>query len=130
MSVGARFGDPRIRILIAEYTWSEAQTYLPRRVQEMRFSDEARGRALLTAALVSADVTTRRVPLRLYQRHEAEARNRIPRDPDDWHTVAVALRYETAIWTHDNHFLGCGIGTLTTDTLLRHIQSGRLPVPQ
>jgi predicted nucleic acid-binding protein len=119
------FALPRLRILIAEYTWSEAQTYLPQRVREMRIEDESRSHALLSAALATAATTTRRVPERLYRQHETEAWDRIPRDPDDGHTVAVALRYGTAIWTQDNDFLGCGIATWTTGTLLRHIASGR-----
>lgn len=122
----ALFGHPRLSILIAAYTWGEAEKYLPQRVHDMRLTDEGRGRTLLAAAETVARTTTRRVPLRLYGRHEAEARDRIPRDPDDWHTVAVALRYGTAIWTQDHHFLGCGIATWTTETLLRHIAAGRL----
>jgi len=53
---------------------------------------------------------------------EIEAKERIPRDPDDWHTVALAIHLEAAIWTQDNDFLGCGCPCWTTDTLISHIK--------
>ena len=53
----------------------------------------------------------------LYAALEDEARRRILRDPDDWHTVALALRLGAAIWTQDGDFLGCGVPTWTTDIL-------------
>ena len=36
---------------------------------------------------------------------------------------ALALAIEAAIWTLDNDFLGCGVATWTTDTLLIHLSS-------
>ncbi len=51
-----------------------------------------------------------------------EAKERIPRDPDDWYTVALAIHLNAAIWTQDNDFLGCGCPTWTTDTLIKHIK--------
>ena len=53
---------------------------------------------------------------------EIEAKERIPRDPDDWHTVALAIHLNTAIWTQDNDFLGCGCPCWTTDTLISHLK--------
>jgi predicted nucleic acid-binding protein len=50
------------------------------------------------------------------------ALKRIPRDPDDAYTVALALLLEADIWTLDSDFLGCGIATWTTETLLLEIQ--------
>lgn len=49
---------------------------------------------------------------------EAEARKRIPRDPNDWEIVALALTLSAAIWTEDYDFLGCGCPTWTTETLM------------
>jgi len=57
----------------------------------------------------------------MYDGYEAVARSRIPRDPDDWHTVALAIATDAAIWTADADFLGCGIATWTTETLLAHL---------
>lgn len=53
-----------------------------------------------------------------YTHLEAEARKRIPRDPNDWETVALALALPAAIWTEDYDFFGCGCPTWTTQTLL------------
>lgn len=55
--------------------------------------------------------------------HLDTARNRIPRDPDDWYTVALALVMNTAIWTSDCDFLGCGCPTWTTETLLIQLRT-------
>lgn len=55
---------------------------------------------------------------------EAIARERVPRDPNDWPTVALALRLGADIWTQDADFLGCGIPTWTTETLMVHLEQG------
>jgi predicted nucleic acid-binding protein len=57
----------------------------------------------------------------VYIHLETEARNRIPRDPNDWSTVALALVLNAAIWTQDCDFLGCGCPTWTTETLLTQL---------
>jgi predicted nucleic acid-binding protein len=53
-----------------------------------------------------------------YAEYEDVARRRVPRDPRDWPTVALALALEAGIWTADTDFLGYGVPTWTTDTLL------------
>lgn len=62
------------------------------------------------------------VPQIEYGYLEIEAKERIPRDPDDWHTVALAIHLGIAIWTQDNDFLGCGCPCWTTDTLISHLK--------
>lgn len=47
-----------------------------------------------------------------YEAYEAEARDRVPGDPDDWHTVALAL--------------ACGTEIRTNETLRRRLAAGRL----
>jgi predicted nucleic acid-binding protein len=69
--------------------------------------------------VVSTHIT--QTPEALYDRYEAIARSRIPRDPDDWHTVALVIATEADIWTNDADFLGCGVATWTTDTILAHL---------
>jgi hypothetical protein len=76
---------------------------------------------LLEAALVTANDRLGQIPQSVYGIHEGVARARIPRDPDDWHTVALALASGAEIWTMDADFLGCGIVTRTTDTLSAHL---------
>ncbi len=73
-----------------------------------------------------------RIELFLAERalHEAEheLRKRLSvllrsgRLPDDWHSIALAMAVDAAIWTMDGDFLGCGIGTWTTDTLLSYLE--------
>jgi predicted nucleic acid-binding protein len=62
------------------------------------------------------------VPQIEYGYLEIEAKERIPSDPNDWHTVALAIHLDAAIWTQDNDFLGCGCPCWTTDTLISHLK--------
>jgi predicted nucleic acid-binding protein len=47
----------------------------------------------------------------------------VPRDPNDWPTVALALTLDCDIWTTDAAFLGCGVPTWTTETLGPHLEA-------
>jgi len=60
-----------------------------------------------------------------YGQYEAEARDRIQQDPNDWPTVALALALGIGIWTSDRDFFGCGVPVWATETLLTHITAGR-----
>lgn len=64
----------------------------------------------------------RMVPEAWYQDRLEEARERVPRNPDNAPIVALALAiggdYERAgIWTMNADFLGCGVPVWTTETL-------------
>ncbi len=73
---------------------------------------------LLNSAFALLAVRVVHVPESDYHPLEAEARRRIPRDPDDWPLVALALHLGGApILTLDGDFLGCGLVTWTPDTL-------------
>ena len=120
----ALIADETLELFIAEYAWDEAQYELGRRVTAM----EAQGSLsaeqatlLLSESIGAADGRIAQIAEPLYGDRDQEARRRIPRDPDDWHTVALALAYDAAIWTNDGDFLGCGIATWTTETLLAHL---------
>jgi len=108
-------------VYIAGYTWNEAMYVLDRKfegwvrggrlVQDIA-DDVLRGTIAVFASRCSliAEAT--------YAMYESEARRRIPDDPDDWHTVALALATNTAIWTLDQkHFFGCGVAVWNTKTL-------------
>jgi len=67
------------------------------------------------------------VPSQVSASFEERAVYRVPRDPDDAPTVALALAFGgeegcCGIWTNDGDFLGCGVATWTTDTLLAHLR--------
>lgn len=79
------------------------------------------GQLQLEAAFRLIDSKIMTCPLPFYQSFEEEARKRIPRDPNDWEAVALALALPAAIWTEDYDFFGCGCPTWTTQTLLLQI---------
>ncbi len=111
---------PSLMLYISEKVLDEAQYELRRRMTERinRGLSEAIGQGILDEAMSIIEADIRLVAQSNYIHLETEARNRIPRDPDDWHTVALALEMDAAIWTQDCDFLGCGCATWTTETLL------------
>ncbi len=112
---------PELELYIAERPWSEARYELARRAElyAARRGLDSRGLIKLLAAAVSvAETHIQVVKQETYAAFEDAARLRVPRDPDDWPTVALALALEADIWTADNDFLGSGVATWTTETLL------------
>jgi predicted nucleic acid-binding protein len=118
-------GMASLELLITEVAWSEFEHELPQRLTRLeaqgRLTSEGRAR-LRRAILGLATARLTVVPRIAYAYLAAEARARIPRDPDDWPTVAAALATRGAIWTADCDFLGCGLPTWTTDTLIATLQ--------
>lgn len=113
--------NPALRLYITERVLDETQYELRRRVTSMASRSglsEATGQAILEEAMSIIEDHLMLVEASSYSHLETEAKNRIPRDPDDWHTVALALEMDAAIWTQDCDFLGCGCPTWTTETLL------------
>lgn len=117
----ALIADPRLRIIVAEDQWSETRHELGRRVaflvEHARLTDEQASRiqhaieSLIDARVIDV------IPRAVYEHMEKTARRRVPRDPDDWPPVALALSVNAGILTGDNDFLGCGCPTWTVDTL-------------
>lgn len=109
-------------------TWSEVEHELGRRltvmVRQGRLEPVRRERVLADTLVALANNLTI-VTEAEYGQYEAEARDRIPRDPNDWPTVALALTMGIGIWTTDRDFFGCGVPVWTTETLLTHLASGR-----
>lgn len=115
---------PLWKLYLPEKQWEESCYELEKRIKIMIekeiFSPET-GHNLLQNALTFAQTNVSLVALEFYSAFENIALNRIPRDPDDWQTVALALWLNAGIWTHDKDFLGCGIATWTTDTLISYL---------
>lgn len=117
-----------LTLCIAAPTWSEVVHEVGRRLDAMvrhgRFTpaelERVRDNRL---ALLSRHLTV--VTETEYGERETEARDRVPRDPNDWPTVALALSLGIGIWTNDHDFFGCGVPVWTTQTLLTHVASGR-----
>ncbi len=121
----ALIANPALELLISEKVAEEADHELQKRIRVMvrqnRFSAE-RGERLFAVAQSLLEGSIQIMPA-VYGNVEFEARKRIPRDPDDWQTVALALQTNAAIWTQDCDFLGCGCPTWTTETLLLQLQA-------
>lgn len=120
----ALIAHPALQLVIAEYVWDEVRHELRKRLIAMARDHGApddTADTLLDSTMHLAETHIAPVPRMAYDLHETVARGRIPRDPDDWHTVALALASNADIWTADADFLGCGIATWTTDTLLTHL---------
>lgn len=117
---------PTLELYVAEHAWAEAQYEVPRRaalIERQGRIAPSTGEALAVAAVTAITAHVRQVPATAYAAREAEARQRIPRDPTDWPTVAAALTLDAAIWTRDNDFLGCGLPTWTSETLSAYLRS-------
>jgi predicted nucleic acid-binding protein len=117
-----------LTLYIAVPTWSEVVHEVSRRldalVQHGRFTPDERERVFQErVALLSRRLSV--VTEAEYGAFETAARDRIPRDPNDWPTVALALSPGSGIWTGDYDFFGCGVPVWTTQTLLAHVASGR-----
>ena len=117
--------NPRLELYLAEQTREETEYELRKRVgiivSQGRLNESAGGAQIETAiAIINSQITL--MPMSFYTPLEAEARKRIPREPDDWEIVALALVLPAAIWTEDYDFLGCGCPTWTTETLMLQLQ--------
>lgn len=113
--------NSEFQLYAAKTVINETRHELKRRMTAMRNQGkltEQTDRELFDLAIRLIDNYIEIVQPSSYSSLEIEARKRIPRDPDDWPTVAVALALTAAIWTQDYDFFGCGCPTWTTETLL------------
>jgi predicted nucleic acid-binding protein len=84
--------------------------------------DEELVQTLLDTALAFVSARVVQVAASEYAALEHEARRRVPRDPNDWTLVALALHLGgVPILTLDHDFLGCGLPTWTPETLRAHL---------
>jgi predicted nucleic acid-binding protein len=117
--------NPQLIIFAAEKVVDETNYEIQKRISRMtttgKLSIEA-GTDLTKAASEPLETRIINVPQIEYGYLEIEAKERIPRDPDDWHTVALSIHLDAAVWTQDNDFLGCGCPCWTTDTLISHLK--------
>lgn len=118
--------NPALTLYVTERILDETQYELRQRVTSMVSRgglSEAIGQGILEEAMSIIETDLMLVAQSNYSHLETTARNRIPRDPDDWYTVALALVMNAAIWTSDCDFLGCGCPTWTTETLLIQLRA-------
>lgn len=87
----------------------ELQRRVQARVSQGRIDDEAAGQIIAAAtSLYTRHVTV--IPAEQYLSLEPTSRTRIPDDPEDWPSVALALLLGADLWTEDRDFFGCGLG--------------------
>ena len=112
---------PELELFITEKAIGEANYELEKRLisfQNHRNLPDSIAAALRTETFQVINSSVEVVPETEHAHLETIAQRRIPRDPDDAPTVALALLLEADIWTNDADFLGCGVATWTTETLL------------
>lgn len=119
----ALFTDKRLQFAIAAPIWDEAQHELERRTNRhlmRRGVDPERTHRTYAQAKDALAATLIIFEEQEYAKFLPEALRRIPRDPSDAPTVALALALDCGIWTADNDFFGCGVAVWATDVLLAH----------
>ena len=112
--------NPKLELFIAEPTWSEMRHELLRRQQLLvrrgGVSPELAA-ALIQEGFKVAEDALSVIPGAWLEPFRTEALGRIPQDPDDWPSVALALALDAGIWTEDRDFFGSGLATWRTPVL-------------
>jgi predicted nucleic acid-binding protein len=116
--------DQRLSLLIAAPVWAEVQHELEKRKIRRLLRRDVDVNLTMSSherAGVLLRETVRVVNDSEYAPFLPEALRRIPRDPSDAPTVALALALDCGIWTADNDFFGCGVAIWATDVLLARL---------
>lgn len=113
-------------LYVPAWMWEESSHELWRRLQirVSRGLSERVATRYWRAAMRLKDSSVAEVPEEFYADLKDEALRRLPRDPNDWQVVALALWLDD-ILTGDEDFLGCGLATWTVDTLIVQLQHSR-----
>ncbi len=120
------FAHPDLDLAVAADAWSETEHELRKRValiverRNLGAADATEIRDEILAA-ITAYVTP--VTNEVYAHTLSEAYRRIPPDPRDAPTVALALTLGCGIWTADYDFFGCGVPVWVTETLQAHLDA-------
>ena len=123
----ALLAHSELDLVTSTEAWSETQHELRRRTQAIaqrgELTDEEAADVLADAlGLLRSNVTVE--PPGEYADALEEACRRVPRDPRDAPTVALALTLGCGILTGDYDFFGCGVPVWTVETLLLHLEAG------
>jgi predicted nucleic acid-binding protein len=118
---------PQLTILIAENQWDEASYEIRRRIDVITVRGAISGdqiEALIQEfSVLIDDHRIEVIPTGIFEHNRGVALRRIPRDPNDWAPVALALTLNAGILTNDNDFLGCGCPTWTVETLIAELDA-------
>ena len=119
----ALVGHPDLEPWTAVEMESEARHELVRRAARIVAAGHwtrAEADDVLAAAVAGLDQVNV-APPELYAPFLEIARRRIPRDPDDAPTVALALALECGIWTADHDFFGWGLAVWSSEVLVGEV---------
>jgi predicted nucleic acid-binding protein len=116
--------SPHLELYVPARMWDEAKHEVSRRLGirvRSGLPQEIADRFWNAAVRLKEESVTE-VPEELYEGLREEALSRLPRDPDDWQVVALALLLGADILTKDEDFFGCGVATWTVDTLISQLE--------
>lgn len=114
--------QPALALLATDDVWAETQHELRRRVVLRAARNDQPSEAALAALAAVLDelaASLTILPESEYAPYLAEAAWRIPADPRDVSTVALALASDCGIWTGDRDFFGCGLPVWSSEVLRR-----------
>ncbi|MEJ7815725.1 MAG: PIN domain-containing protein [Rubrobacter sp.] len=122
--------SPHLDLYVPARMWDEARHEVSRRlgIRVRKGLPQEIADRFWDAAVRLKEESVAEVPEELYEGLRDEALSRLPRDPDDWQVVALALFLGVDILTADEDFFGCGVATWTVDTLISQLdRRGQLP---
>jgi predicted nucleic acid-binding protein len=117
-----------VKLFTPETSFNDALEHLPKilqgRGEQQGLSNERieEGIEIALERLNSLRAIVETVEEADYARLRERAIKRLPRDPEDWDLVALALTLNAPIWTKDKDFIGSGIATWTTQTVLLYVE--------
>lgn len=112
---------PSLDPWLASEAWSETQHELQKRlaaISERAHIQLPAAERLLNTATETIESAVTTVDSNVLADLLPVARRRMPRDPRDAPTVALALGLQCGIWTADYDFFGCGVAVWSTEALL------------
>ena len=117
-------GSPHLELYVPGWMWEETRHEVSKRLR-IRVS---RGLPEPVAARFWGDAvrvkehSVTEVPEQVFKGLKNESLSRLPRDPNDWPVVALALSLGADILTADEDFFGCGVATWTVETLITQLE--------
>jgi predicted nucleic acid-binding protein len=115
--------SPHLDLYVPARMWDEARHEVSRRlgIRVRKGLPQEIADRYWDAAVRLKEGSVAEVPEELYEDLRDEAVSRLPRDPNDWQVVALALFLGVDILTADEDFFGCGVATGTVDTLISQL---------
>jgi predicted nucleic acid-binding protein len=116
--------SPHLDLYVPARMWDEARHEVSRRlgIRVRKGLPQEIADRFWDAAVRLKEESVTEMPEELYEGLREEALSRLPRDPNDWQVVALALFLGADILTGDEDFFGSGVATWTADTLISQLE--------